>query len=269
MTNRAVPARVPRLATVTRDEARALASDHVLVFVLGSTEQHGGHLPLSTDTLGVEAVLGRALAELGGSIPLVIAPSMPFGSSAHHLAHPGTLSLGTETYLAAIKDLLRSAVSGGFRRAFILNGHGGNHELAELAARDLALDDPIDVGVGSWWTIGAQPLADLGVPNAGHSGVFETCVMLRAYPDLVRQPIAPHDPGPRQVPLTSTYRLERHGFWAAIDGITDDPSRADAARGEAYLDAAGRAVAEALRGFVEWTTVPIARRGPTADRQGE
>lgn len=253
---------VPRLATLTRVEAARLAPEHVLVLPLGSHEQHGPHLPFATDTLGVEAVLDAALARLEPGIPLVIAPTVPFGSSDHHLAYPGTLSLTSETYLAVLKDLLGSLVRGGFRRAFLLNGHGGNHELAELAGRDVALAEGIDVGIGTWWRIAAPPLAQLGVPNAGHAGAFETSLMLATRPDLVRVPVGTHDAGPPLVPGRALYRLERHGFWDAIDGVTDDPARADALLGEAYLEAAGREVAAALREFAVWTAAPVGHDQP-------
>ena len=74
------------------------------------------------------------------------------------------MSLGTETYYRLIYDLTESLVVGGFRRIFILNGHGGNHELIQLVARDLALKHPVEIGAGSYWTLPAGARRDRGSP---------------------------------------------------------------------------------------------------------
>lgn len=143
-----------RLGQLTREEARQPAqADAIVTVPTGSTEQHGPHLPLATDTLQLEAVLDRVFALHGDSPPMVVAPTLPIGSSDHHLGHAGTISLSTETYLAAVKEILVSLVRGAFRRLFVVNGHGGNHELVELAARDVALQQTVSVAAGSWWIV--------------------------------------------------------------------------------------------------------------------
>ena len=83
----------------------------------------------------------------------MVTPTLAFGSSPHHLPFGATLSLTTQTFNSVLHDLCTSLMGAGFRRIFILNGHGGNHELIQIAARDLALAYPVSVAAGSWWAI--------------------------------------------------------------------------------------------------------------------
>src|SRR3982074_919142 len=105
---------VLRFAEITRTDAVELAPKCLLVIPLGATEQHGPHLPVGTDSILVEEVASRAAARLAGVVPVVVAPALHFGSSAHHLPFGGTLSLETETYYRVLMDLGRSAVASGF-----------------------------------------------------------------------------------------------------------------------------------------------------------
>src|SRR5438034_8081666 len=83
---------------LTREELCAAAPDTLAILPVGATEQHGPHLPVGTDRFTVEHIARAAAAEAAGRIPVLVAPTLPFGSSHHHLPFGGTLSLGTETY---------------------------------------------------------------------------------------------------------------------------------------------------------------------------
>ena len=242
-------------AEMTREELRAIAAETTVVLPLGATEQHGPHLPAGTDFLTIE-YLARAAAERAAEeISIIVAPALPFGSSDHHFIFGATLSLRTETYYAVLTDLLKSLVTDGFHRIFLLNGHGGNHELAELAARDVALELPARIAAGSYWNIAWDALiaqqAHLGCRLPGHAGVFETSMMLSLRPELValerphREYTQDADPKGFHAP----YRHELHGFWGDIDGYTDSPDRGSAERGRRYAEAVIGALAKA---FVEF-----------------
>lgn len=246
------------LHELTREEARAGAPETLMVFPVGATEQHGPHLPVGTDFLTVEHIAHAAAAEAAAQIPVLVAPTLPFGSSHHHLPFGGTMSLGTETYYRVIYDLVESLITGGFRRVFILNGHGGNHELVQLVARDLTLKHPAQVAAGSYWTVAWDALVAEGAHAIGrfpgHAGVFETSQVLALRSELVHRPL-PHREGitgsdPRGF---RPYRAEMHGFWQDINGFTDSPDQSDAGRGKAYLAAAAHAVAAALVEFYKAT----------------
>ncbi len=239
---------------LTREEARTIAGETLAVFPVGATEQHGPHLPVGTDTFTVEHIAREAAAQIASEVPVVVVPTMPFGSSHHHLPFGGTMSLSTDTYYRVIYDLTESLIASGFRRIFILNGHGGNHELVQLVARDLALKHPVNIGAGSYWTVAWDALveAQAHVPGMlpGHAGAFETSQMLELRPELVRRPLPSRNDVAAADPRGFVpYRREVHGAWQAIGGHTDSPARADAARGRIYLDAAARSVAKSLIAF--------------------
>ena len=244
------------LEELTREEARALAPRALAVVPVGAVEQHGPHLPVGTDRMIVEQVARAAAAELADQLPVVVAPTLPFGSSHHHLPFGGTMSLGTETYYRVLADLLESLIGGGFRRIFVVNGHGGNNELIQLAARDLALRHGAHLAAASYWTIAWDALvaeqAHVGAGLPGHAGTFETSLVLALRADLVREPRphrdAPAGSDPRGL---APYRAELHGAWQDIEGYTDSPDQADAQRGQRYLAAIIREVARALREFYQ------------------
>src|SRR5262245_57960406 len=138
---------------LTREELRSIAPDALVILPVGAVEQHGPHLPVGTDYFVVERIARAAATELAKDIPALVAPTMPFGSSHHHFPFGGTLSLSTETYYRVLYDLAESLIVDGFRRIFMLNGHGGNHELIQLVARDLALKHAAHLAAASYWTI--------------------------------------------------------------------------------------------------------------------
>jgi creatinine amidohydrolase len=243
-----------RLIEMTRSEAIKAAPESLLIIPLGATEQHGPHLPVGTDTLLVETIAERALLALRDSLPAVLAPTLPLGSSAHHVPFGGTLSLTSLSFYRVLMDIGRSAASGGFRRMFFLNGHGGNHELAQVAARDLGLELPIAVGAGSWWAMAYEALIAAGSPTIrnipGHAGGFETAAMMAMAAHLVReQPPIRQDQPAESPPFRSDYRTEIHGSWNAMDGFTDNPADATAELGVRFLTVAVAKVAADLGSF--------------------
>lgn len=240
---------------LTRGALNAIAPTAIALLPTGATEQHGPHLPTGTDTFAVEAIARRAAAAVGPETPVVVTPTLPFGSSSHHLAFGGTMSVSTETYYRLVSDLAESLIISGFKRIFILNGHGGNNELVQLVARDLALKYPADLAAASYWVTAWDALVAAGAHYngrlPGHAGAFESSIVLALQPQLVNEPRperADAGPGdPRS--FTPPVRVERHGSWQAIDGYSDSPDRATAAQGERWLAIAVEQVAAALIEF--------------------
>lgn len=244
-----------RFAEMNREQLRAAAPDALAVLPLGATEQHGPHLPTGTDYFTIESIALEASALAAAQVPVILAPALPFGSSDHHFVFGGTLSLGTQTYYRVLRELVESLVTDGFKRIFLLNGHGGNHELAQLAARDVALKHPVRVAAGSYWRIAWDALiaarANEGRRLPGHAGDFETSVVLSLRPDLVaavrphRDEVADTDPRGFEAP----WRDERHGFWREIGGYTDSPDRGTAENGVQFRGVITQAVAAAFVQF--------------------
>jgi creatinine amidohydrolase len=237
---------------MTRDELRADLPEAVVVLPTGATEQHGPHLVTGHDTFAVTEVATRSAAMAEAKV--IQAPTLPFGSSHHHLPFGGTLSLATETYWAVVSDLVASMIAGGARRIFLLNGHGGNQELNVLVARDLALrqpaDRPVVIAAASYWQIAeasivATPGMD-GIPLPGHAGAFETSTMLASSQERVRSAFAERETDPSRVPVIPGTRIEATHAWQAFDGFTDFPERATAELGSAVLEVIVRDVAVAF-----------------------
>ncbi len=242
---------------LNRTQLAALAPSSLVVLPVGATEQHGPHLVTGTDTFAVEAISRAAAVQASESGSIVVAPTLPFGSSDHHLAFGGTLSLGTQTYYAVIRDLVSSLITDGFRKILIVNGHGGNHELVQLVARDLALIHPVQIGALSYWQPSQGKLdgawaGKAGHPPPGHAGEFETSVVMHLRPDL-----PPVDPPTRKVaeiealpPRVIGWRLERNDWWQAIDGYTDSPAAATAESGARFVEIVVDGLAQVMREFL-------------------
>jgi creatinine amidohydrolase len=235
----------PVLAELTREELRALGPECVVVIPLGATEQHGPHLPLGTDTLHVEHVARAAVARVHGQAPIVLAPALAYGCSPHHVPLGATLSLSSATLRSVLVDLGGSLATAGVRRVFFVNGHGGNVELVQIAARDIMLAHHVLVGACTWWTLVED--AQMRVP--GHAGAFETAVVRALRPDLIRAAVVPRRPDAGGRAPDSRVRVERPGALQALDGYTDDPASGLTADGAAHLDAAVAALADALIAF--------------------
>lgn len=235
----------------------ALAPASLVVLPVGATEQHGPHLATGTDTFAVEHVSRMAAIQAGDIGSIVVTPTLPFGSSDHHLAFGGTLSIGTQTYFAVVRDLVSSLIRDGFRKILIVNGHGGNHELIQLAARDLALIHPVQIGALSYWQPAQGKLDGAwagkpGHPPPGHAGEFETSVVMYLRPDL-----PPNEPPSRThaeiealPPRINGWRLERDDWWQRIEGFTDSPALATPDAGERFLEIVIDELAGVMREFL-------------------
>jgi creatinine amidohydrolase len=191
--------------------------------------------------------------------PVVVAPTLPFGSSHHHIPFGGTMSLSTETYYRTVLELCEALIQGAWQRIFILNGHGGNHEIVQLVARDLALRHPVQMAAASYWNIAWDKFVEAGAHiNArlpGHAGFFETSVVMALRPELVREPRPQRDNVPNSDPrgFARPVRIETHGSWQSFDGYTDSPARATVEHGRTFLEAAAQSVGAALVTFYKAT----------------
>lgn len=203
----------------------------------GSTEQHGPHLPLDTDSViatavarGVAAMLGSVDGVLGSvdgaavGPSVMVAPTVPYGASGEHQSFPGTVSIGEDALTVVVIELVRSLATWAGRIVFV-NGHGGN---ARALAGAVAL--LVDEGHPVAWV-------PCGVPGGdAHAGRTETSLMLHLAPDSV----ALHRAVAGNVsPLAQLMPDLRSGGLAAVSptGILGDPTGASAAEGAELLGA--------------------------------
>jgi creatinine amidohydrolase len=248
----------PNLAwTAFRERAgddRAIA-----LLPVASIEQHGPHLPVFTDTLIGEAIAGRAEGACADDgVPVLRLPALCYGHSNEHTEFPGTVTLSSQTLLAVLDDVGASVARAGVGRLVLLNTHGGNTALLQVAARDIRQRHGLMVAcVNPMSAIDARR-GDGGIPEMEarfgiHAGLVETSVMLALHPELVDMAAAAGRPPDV---LASTSHLGFAGpntvAWLAsdlaADGVLGDPRGATAEAGQAHLtqavDAARTALAE-------------------------
>lgn len=195
--------------------------DALLVVPVGATEQHGPHLPLSTDT-DIAAGLAERLAR---AVPAaVVAAPVAFGSSGEHQGFPGTLSIGQEAIELLLVELIRSAAAT-FPRTLLLSTHGGNAGAVARAVLRMREEGHDVFGFAPRWN------------GDAHAGRTETSVMLALAPARVRLDRAV--PG-NTAPLAELMPRLRNGGLRAVttNGILGDPAGASAEEGEKLLSAA-------------------------------
>lgn len=193
----------------------------MLIIPVGSTEQHGPHLPLDTDTRIATAVAREVLEQLDDASTgdWMVAPPVYYGASGEHEGFPGTVSIGTAALRSLLVEYGRSASSWAGRLVYV-NGHGGNVE-ALVAAVTLLRQEGRDVG----WVPCIATAAD------AHAGHTETSVLLHISPgDVWTDDLTVGN----TAPLAELMPAMRSGGIAAVSevGVLGDPTTATAAEGE-------------------------------------
>jgi creatinine amidohydrolase len=257
---------VPRFIDLTAPQVAALPPDTVAVLPLGAIEQHGPHLPVSTDYVtaseAAEAAV-RAVAE-AGSAPVVLLPALAYTKSDEHHWSPGTIWLSWDTLMRTLVDIGRSLSTSGITRLLFVNGHGGNSALGQVACREIR----IKFGLRTFFAHLSVPADQGGRASATgelgmgvHGGHGETSLMLHLRPDLVQMEHAR-----RRVP-ESLLDYEHIGFGKPVsfgwtsddfgpDGYIGDPTGATAEHGKALFDAAVGRLAEVIVEAHRFTTQP-------------
>jgi mycofactocin precursor peptide peptidase len=214
------PPRSGTLAALTWEQARRRAVRSPLLAVpLGSTEQHGPHLPLDTDTR-VARALTAGLARRRGDV--LVAPALAYGASGEHAGFAGTLSIGAEALERLLVELVRSA-SAFCRGSVLVCGHGGNR-------------DALDGAVARLRSEGRPALGWMATVPGGdaHAGRTETSLLLALAPGRVRRRRAVAG---EATPLAELMpRLRAEGVAAVSpNGVLGDPAGASAAEGTRLL----------------------------------
>jgi creatinine amidohydrolase len=245
-------------AALSRRELSASIPDATIVVPLGSTEQHGPHLPVAVDTTIISAIAHRAASDATRrGTPVLVTPTLPFGFAEHHVVFGGTVSIDVRTYVDVLFAIGRSLCRQGVRKLVFLNGHGGNDLSARAVVDRLAfeVEQEVTVAAASYWDIARTVLEDTGLSAGlvpGHAGHFETSLMLVLAPELVRLESRERDESsatPIGIPEPFGATVRRPGQWESSDGRTDDASLASAELGERLLGAIVHEVAEFLVQF--------------------
>ena len=229
----------------------------LLVLPTAAVEQHGHHLPLATDTLINNLLLGHALQKLSPKLSVYALPPVHYGKSNEHLGFPGTLSVSAATFMAVLRDLGASIASAGFRRLVLYNTHGGNTALIDVMARDLRAEFKLRTFAvhgsagASFEGLTAQERA-----YGFHAGEIETAFLLASVPELVDRSAYTSNyiadaaqPGllfPENAPATFAWLTSD----IAASGVMGDPRPATAENGARWLEQASTRLAAALEAML-------------------
>jgi creatinine amidohydrolase len=231
----------------------------LLVLPTAAIEQHGPHLPLATDTLINNLLLGRALEKLAPELPVYALPPVHYGKSNEHIGFPGTLSVSASTFMAVLRDLGASLSSAGFRKLVLYNTHGGNTSLIDVMARDLRAE----FGLRMFALHGSG-----GVPFEGldpqertygfHAGEVETSFLLASVPKLVDRSAytvnyiadiaKPELLRPENAPAIFSWLTAD----IAPSGVLGDPRPATTEKGERWIEEASAQIAKLLEAMFRY-----------------
>ena len=240
------------------DRARTIA-----VLPVAATEQHGPHLPLSVDTDIVNGVVAASLPHIAPDLPALFLPTQAVGYSPEHTRFAGTLTLKAETLIRVWTEIGECVAASGVRKLVLFNSHGGQVGALDLVARDLRARLGLLVYSVNWFHL---PLLDAQGQDVNarfsaeehrfgiHAGDVETSLMLALRPGRVRMERAGY------FRSSSQDRAERFATlgngksaklgWMMQDynpeGAVGHAAAATAEKGQALLDAAGRALARLL-----------------------
>ena len=208
-----------RIDTLSWPDVAARAHGSVLAVPLGSTEQHGPHLPIGTDSAVAVALVERLAA---AREDVLAAPLLPYGSAGEHAAFPGTLSIGAAALEQVIVELVRSADA--FAGVVLVSGHGGNAT-------------PLAAAVATLRAEGRSVLAwTPRIPDGdAHAGRTETSLLLALAPESVR--IEAAEPGDVR-PLAAVMGELRRGGVISVssNGVLGDPTGASGEEGHRLLE---------------------------------
>ncbi|HUK27689.1 MAG TPA: creatininase family protein [Candidatus Acidoferrales bacterium] len=223
------------------------------ILPIGSYEQHGPHLPLSTDTMIAEYVANKVSEKCEASFLL---PSIQVGCSSEHLGFAGTISLTQKTMAGLIVDIAHSLTLTGFRRLFIINGHGGNKATIDSTLIEVKQLVP-DLSIYSFTILDIVKQkfdhirkSERGV--VGHADEIETSMMLTIAPDCVNMSRAVCEKSllPEKLSFESNNMTRISFAWKASEvtksGVIGDPASATAETGTILLDFAIQVISDII-----------------------
>jgi creatinine amidohydrolase len=215
----------------TIEAKQAADAGAVVIFPVGSVEEHGKHLPLCTDSIQAEYIAVEVAKQTG----CLVAPPFRHGICNAGRNFPGTISIGFDALLAVARDVLSELVRNGFCRIIVLTGHAGSTHMAalRLAAQEIVQRPQMDgkrktrIMVLSDYDFAFEVKGEFGFPeNDGHAGAIETSRVMEIRPDLIKgKGVAGELKTPRFEVIADPERYFQNG-------VNGDPTLATAEKGK-------------------------------------
>lgn len=231
--------------TWTEIETMPNKENVVIIQPIGAIEQHGPHLPIAVDSAISLGVLGKALGKLDSSVPAYALPCLYYGKSNEHWQFPGTITLSAETLLSVIKEMAESIYRSGFRKLVLMNSHGGQPQIMEIAARDIHQErqDFLVFPFFTWRVphIAGELLTAKEKEYGIHAGDAETSIMLSLLPEQVTMDKAVRE-YPQGLPEDSLLSMEGKLPFAWLtkelskSGVMGDATAATSEKGDRILE---------------------------------
>ena len=261
---------LPYLSWTEIDELEDKANT-VIVLPVGAIEQHGPHLPCAVDSVISAGVLGKALEKLPAAVRAFGLAPITYGKSDEHLHFPGTMTLTGPTLLAVVTEIGESVYRAGFRKLLLANGHGGQPQVLEMAARELRLRHGdfvvVPFHVSRLPNASGRFISETEKKLAMHAGHSETALILALAPHTVRMDRAVANfPPPFPSKLLSPDGRPPCG-WTARDfgpsGVIGDPLGATPEQGAEILETLSDSWVQAITDLfhLKWVEREVASWG--------
>jgi len=251
---------------------KAAVDGRVVIIPAATLEDHGRHLPVDTDVVLANGVCHAAARRIPDEV--VVLPPVTHGYSPHHIDFPGTITIDWKTFVDYVLDITRSLVHHGFRKILLVNGHGSNRPVLDMAARLTVIEHPYaHCGALSWWELTKvrEEFAKMRESEwVAHACELETSVYLALDPDNVEMDKAEEDTSFNKSlhfwsdlagapPAGYRNAVGLTEFWSTVtrDGVKGDPTKATAEKGRALVAAAAEELVAIVREFRER---PVVRR---------
>ncbi len=259
----------------------AVQANKVVLLPIGSTEQHGPHLPLDVDNFLARSVCLSVSRQAPREV--LVMPTIPYGYNEHALDFPGTIHVAYDHFIQYCLDVCKSVVHAGFRRIVIVDGHGSNEHLCEFIARRATLETEALVASTMWTNLAVEAFEDVresGMGGAAHACELETSAYLYLDPSRVQMDKAQDHYGGAAgsegsrflyVDLTKGWgpiKLVRWTSTATPTGVSGAPTLATPEKGRAIVEGAAANLLEFVR---EFRAMPsgdrVDHRLPASERQ--
>lgn len=247
-----------RYEEFTWPEIRAAVSEgRVAVLPVGTVEQHGPHLPLSTDVVTATEMSRLAVERIPREA--VLLPSVFYAFNEHHLDFPGTIAVEGDTFIRYVTDIGRSLAHHGFRKILLVNGHGSNVPFLDIAARNITNKTPSICAMIPWWSLVPKPLfeelRESAFPGGmAHGCELETSVLLYLRGDLVQMDKAEPDFPPQRseyfywdLQRPSPVFFQEFFSRYSRTGTLGDPTKATLEKGRRFVEGVVERLVDLIR----------------------